>query len=167
MSNKDIFDISIGRRILNRELVANGDIPVYSANVQEPFGMIDRLLITDFKRNSILWGIDGDWMVNYIPKDSPFFPTDHCGVLRVDEKVVNPHFVMYMLEIAGKRAGFSRSYRASIDRIEGLTIPAVPFKEQNAIMKKVEAIEEHIRKEVTKMQGLEEKRSRVVTSFLE
>ena len=39
-------------------------------------------------------------MVNYIKKDQPFFPTDHCGVLRVDEKTLNPHFIMYMLEIA-------------------------------------------------------------------
>ena len=105
-------------------------------------------------------------MVNYIKKDQPFFPTDHCGVLRVDEKTLNPHFIMYMLEFAGRRAGFSRSYRASIDRIEGLTIPAVPLKEQNAIMKKVESIEEQIRKEEAKMRKLEEKRSKIVTDFL-
>ena len=83
--------------------------------------MINRLLITDFSKNSVLWGIDGDWMVNYIRKDHPFFPTDHCGVLRVNEKRLNPHFIMYMLELAGRRAGFSRTYRASIDRVEGLT----------------------------------------------
>ena len=128
--------------------------------------MIDRLLITDFSKNSVLWGIDGDWMVNYIKKDKPFFPTDHCGVLRVDEKALNPHFIMYMLEIAGRRAGFSRSYRASIDRIEGLTIPAVPLKEQNAIMMQVENIEEQIRKEEAKMRELDEKRSKIVADFL-
>lgn len=128
--------------------------------------MIDRLLITDFSKNSVLWGIDGDWMVNYIKKDQPFFPTDHCGVLRVDEKTLNPHFIMYMLEIAGRRAGFSRSYRASIDRIEGLSIPAVPLKEQNTIMKQVETIEEQIRKEEVKMRGLEEKRTKIVASYL-
>ena len=128
--------------------------------------MIDRLLITDFSKNSVLWGIDGDWMVNFIKKDRPFFPTDHCGVLRVDEKALNPHFVMYMLEIAGRRAGFSRSYRASIDRIEGLTIPAVPLKEQNAMMKKVEELEEKIQEEIDKMANLESKRQNIVSSFL-
>ena len=166
LSNHDLFEISIGRRILNRELVANGEIPVYSANVQEPFGMIDRLLISDFSKNSVLWGIDGDWMVNYIKKDTPFFPTDHCGVLRVDEDTLNPHFIMYMLEIAGRRAGFSRSYRASIDRIEGLTIPAVPLKEQNALMKKVEEIEGKIHEELAKMANLESKRRSIVESFI-
>ena len=128
--------------------------------------MIDRLLITDFSKNSVLWGIDGDWMVNYIKKDKPFFPTDHCGVMRVDEKVLNPHFVMYMLEIAGRRAGFSRSYRASIDRIEGLSIPAVPLKEQNVIMKQVEEIERKIDEELSKMANLESKRSDIVFSFI-
>ena len=124
--------------------------------------MIDRLLITDFSKNSVLWGIDGDWMVNYIKKNQPFFPTDHCGVLRVDEKALNPHFIMYMLEIAGRRAGFSRSYRASIDRIEGLTIPAVPLKEQNALMKKVEEIEGKINEEIRKAVKLGEKSVKIV-----
>lgn len=128
--------------------------------------MIDRLLITDFSKNSVLWGIDGDWMVNYIKKNTPFFPTDHCGVIRVDEKALNPHFVMYMLEIAGRRAGFSRSYRASIDRIEGLTIPAVPLKEQNSLMKQVEEIEDKIQKEIAKMASLETKRHEIVSSFI-
>ncbi|WP_287816192.1 hypothetical protein [Bacteroides sp.] len=38
------------------------DIPVYSANVKEAFGKIDKLLIKDFAKGSVLWGIDGDWI---------------------------------------------------------------------------------------------------------
>lgn len=128
--------------------------------------MIDRLLITDFSKNSILWGIDGDWMVNYIEKDTPFFPTDHCGVIRVNENALNPHFIMYMLEIAGRRAGFSRSFRASIDRIEGLTIPAVPLKVQNSLMKRVEEIEKKIHEEILRISNLESKRHAIVMSFI-
>ncbi len=161
-----MFDISIGRRVLNRELVASGDVPVYSANVQTPFGRIDHLLITDFKRDSVLWGIDGDWMVNYIKKNIPFYPTDHCGVLRVDESAVNPHFVMYMLESAGKRAGFSRSFRASIDRVEGLSIPAIPLKDQNEIMKQVEVFENRINEEMGKMASLESRRASIVKASI-
>lgn len=161
-----MFEISIGRRVLNSELRIDGDIPVYSANVQDPLGMIDRLLITDFGKDSILWGIDGDWMVNYIKKDNPFYPTDHCGVIRVDEKILNPHFVMYMLEVAGRNAGFNRSYRASIDRIESLIIPVVPIDEQNLIMQKVEKLEEKINEEIAKMQGLMSRRRDIVNSYL-
>lgn len=166
LSDKKLFDISIGRRVLNRELVASGDVPVYSANVQTPFGRIDHLLITDFKRDSVLWGIDGDWMVNYIKKNIPFYPTDHCGVLRVDESAVNPHFVMYMLESAGKRAGFSRSFRASIDRVEGLSIPAIPLKDQNEIMKQVEVFENRINEEMGKMASLESRRASIVKASI-
>lgn len=105
-------------------------------------------------------------MVNYIKKNQPFFPTDHCGVIRVNEELLNPHFVMYMLEISGQRAGFSRSYRASIDRIEGLSIPAVPLKEQNAIMKIVEDYEERIRLEQKKMADIEAMRCDIVKSYI-
>ena len=37
----------------------------------------------DYSRPSVIWGIDGDWMVNIIPAGVPFYPTDHCGVLRI------------------------------------------------------------------------------------
>lgn len=71
--------------MLDRELVANGTIPVYSANVKEVFGTIDKLLITSFTTPSVIWGIDGDWMVNYIQEGKEFYPTDHCGVLRIKD----------------------------------------------------------------------------------
>lgn len=105
-------------------------------------------------------------MVNYIKKDHPFFPTDHCGVIRVDEEKINPHFVMYMLEIAGRRAGFSRTYRASIDRIEGIAIPAVPLKEQNELISKAEEFERKIQEELAKMADLEVVRSKIVAELL-
>ena len=60
LSDKRVFDVSIGRRVLNTEVNPNFSIPVYSANVFEPFGMINKLLIEDFSQDSVLWGIDGD-----------------------------------------------------------------------------------------------------------
>lgn len=81
LSDKNIFDLSIGNRVVSDEIVENGSIPIYSANVFEEFGRIDKQNITDFSVPSILWGIDGDWMVNIIPANKPFYPTDHCGVL--------------------------------------------------------------------------------------
>ena len=52
LSDTDKFETSIGKRILNKQLVADGSVPVYSANVIEPFGYIDELLITDFSVRS-------------------------------------------------------------------------------------------------------------------
>ena len=83
LSDTDKFETSIGKRILNKQLVADGSVPVYSANVIEPFGYIDELLITDFSVPSVLWGIDGDWMTNYMPENIEFYPTDHCGFIRL------------------------------------------------------------------------------------
>ena len=58
-------------------------------------------------------------MTNYIPEGTEFYPTDHCGVLRSKTLEVNPRYLVYILESEGKKMGFSRSYRASIDRIQG------------------------------------------------
>lgn len=71
LADKNFFDLSIGNRVLSDEVVENGSIPIYSANVFEEFGRIDKQNITDFSVPSILWGIDGDWMVNIMPADKP------------------------------------------------------------------------------------------------
>ncbi len=97
LSDENIFQVSIGKRVLKNEFVENGKIPVYSANVIEPFGNIDKLLIEDFSKPSVLWGIDGDWMVNHLPKDYPFYPTDHCGVLRVKDNSINEKYLAFIL----------------------------------------------------------------------
>lgn len=165
LDNK-IFTISIGKRVLSNEMNSAYKIPVYSANVKEPFGKIDKLLIEDFTRGSVLWGIDGDWMVNYIPAGVPFYPTDHCGVLRVDETKMNPHFVMFMLEIAGCQASFNRSNRASIDRIKSLTIPNVPLETQNKVMAEVEEYESIILEATSKMSGFAEQKKQILKKYI-
>ena len=65
LADKNFFDLSIGNRVLSDEVVENGSIPIYSANVFEEFGRIDKQNITDFSVPSILWGIDGDWIPYY------------------------------------------------------------------------------------------------------
>ena len=120
LSDTEKFSVAIGKRVLDKELASNGTIPVYSANVAAPVGFIDKLLITDFSAPSVLWGIDGDWMTSYLPSDMPFYPTDHCGVLRCKNSEVNPRYLAHILEVEGRKMGFSRSYRASIDRVHGI-----------------------------------------------
>ena len=167
MLDNQVFAISIGKRVLSNEMNDAYDIPVYSANVKEPFGMIDKLLIDDFSRGSVLWGIDGDWMVNYIPAGIKFYPTDHCGVLRVDETKMNPHFVMFMLDAAGKQAAFNRSNRASIDRIKSLSIPNVPLEIQNKVMAEVEEYEAIIAEAQAKMSKCAEQKKEILKKHIE
>ena len=127
LSDNAYFELSIGKRILNSEMSDAFDVPVYSANVFVPFGYINKLLIKDFSRPSVIWGIDGDWMVNCIPEKQQFYPTDHCGVLHCKTDDINPFFLSYILEIIGKSYGFKRELRASIERIKSLSVK-IPSK---------------------------------------
>lgn len=129
----DCFSVSIGRRVLAKDVTAEGTYPVYSANVKEVFGYTDRLLFTDFEVASTLWGIDGDWMTSFVPANEPFCPTDHCGVLRVNCNFVDPYYLSIVLESVGQHHGFSRSYRASCDRIKDVKIPIPPMDIQTHI----------------------------------
>jgi type I restriction enzyme M protein len=144
LSDANSFSVSIGKRIIARDLAPKGNIPVYSANVFEPFGNMDKLLVEDFTIPSVLWGIDGDWMVNYMPENKPFYPTDHCGVLRVLNKNILPKYVAWVLNKEGINIGFSRQLRASIDRITGISIKIPPIALQQKIVSEIETVEKQI-----------------------
>ncbi len=145
LGDDDLFHVSIGQRVLKSQLIPDGKYPVYSANVFEAFGRTNDLLMTDFDTMSVTWGIDGDWMVNTIPENTPFYPTDHCGVLRVRQPdVVHERYLAYALLMEGKRIGFSRSKRASSDRIKGIKIPLPSYKEQTQIIAEIEKAEAQI-----------------------
>lgn len=158
----DDFDISIGKRVLSNEFVEDGDIPVYSANVTTPFGRINKLLITDFSKDSVLWGIDGDWMTNIIRKDNPFYPTDHCGVIRVNSSDIEPYYLSMILEIVGKTYSFSRTNRASIERIKGVQIPLPAIDIQQQIVSECEKIDEEYN---TSRMTIEEYKKKIAEVF--
>lgn len=147
LSDKSVFDLSIGNRVVSDEVVENGSIPIYSANVFEEFGRTDKQNITDFSMPSILWGIDGDWMVNIIPENQPFYPTDHCGVLRIKTKDIVPKYMAETLQVEGEFEGFSRSNRASTQRISNLIIQIPSATEQQRIVDEIEAIDNKISNE--------------------
>lgn len=154
LSNR-IFSTGIGDRVIIDELPENGSVPVYSANVTSPVGNIDKLKITDFSTDSILWGIDGDWMVNIIPKNVEFYPTDHCGVLRVFSDEIKTKFLALALEAEGIYEGFSRNKRASTQRIKNLNI-LVPSKDiQEQIIIEFDSVEQAIRVEQEKADVLD------------
>ena len=139
-----IFEVCIGQRILNKELVSSGTVPVYSANVHEPFGYVNDSILKDFSRASVLWGIDGDWMTNYIPENVAFNPTDHCGVIRVLLDDISAKYLSFVLHEAGKEMRFSRTLRASTDRIKGITIELPSIQIQNEVIAKIEKFERQI-----------------------
>lgn len=120
--NKKIFETGIGRRVLKSELTEGKGINIYSANVCSVFGKIDKELLSDYSRPSILWGIDGDWMVNIIEANKKFYPTDHCGYIRILCDDIMPEYLALALKVEGYLEKFSRANRASTDRIRRITI---------------------------------------------
>jgi len=166
LSDETIFQVSIGKRVLKNEFVESGKIPVYSANVIEPFGNIDKLLIEDFSKPSVLWGIDGDWMVNHLPKDYPFYPTDHCGVLRVKDNSINEKYLAFILEKEGKAFEFSRTKRASIDRIQGIKIAVPPIAEQQKIVSEIEKIEQKISTLQKEIEEIPKQKEEILKNYL-
>ena len=124
LANVELFDIFIGKRVLKSQITSDTSAtPVYSANVLSPFGYTSNAFIQDFSCASVLWGIDGDWMVNLVPANAPFFPTDHCGVVRVKAGAdIHPRYLAMALEQEGRRVRFSRSNRAKTEAIRSLKL---------------------------------------------
>ena len=135
LSDVKCFEYPKGERVTKDMVMATGKVPVFSANVRNPFGYLDTSVLSDFTRPSILWGIDGDWMVNYIEAGTPFHPTDHCGVLRIKTDQIDPEYFAMALEQAGKRKGFSRSRRAAYERLKRLTLRLPNIDRQREIRK--------------------------------
>ena len=150
--NGSDFSLSIGDRVLSSEIEEDGAYPVYSANVFEPFGRTNKRNLDDFSKPSIIWGIDGDWMVNYIPADQPFYPTDHCGVLRVNNNDIEPKYLAVALRVEGEYEKFSRSNRASIQRIKNLTVQVPPLDVQRQIVAEFAALDGEIAEQDAIMQ---------------
>lgn len=167
LSDKNIFDLSIGKRVLNKQLKQNGNIPVYSANVFKPFGYIDKLLFEDFNKSSVIWGIDGDWMVNSIDKNILFYPTDHCGILRLKkENIFIEKYVAYALQQAGIEYGFSRNKRASIDRIETIKIPIPDYSVQKDIIAEIIPLEKEVEKLQKEIEEIPTKKQAILDKYL-
>lgn len=78
---------------------------------------------------------DGDWMTAFLKKGIEFYPTDHCGVIRVLDPEVDPYYLSMILDIIGRQYGFSRSYRASTERVAAVRIPLPPKEVQETVVK--------------------------------
>lgn len=163
-----LFDVFIGKRVLEKDVNhENRGIPVFSANVFEAFGYIESYLIKDFSVPSVIWGIDGDWMVRFLPANQPFYPTDHCGVIRIRENnLIHARYLAWILKREGSSAGFSRHYRASIDRIKGLSIQVPSFSEQESVCNQVKDLEESLNKERSVIAAAPARRQAVLKKYL-
>lgn len=169
LSDSDNFYISIGKRVLSnetQEMYSPDLTPVYSANVLKPFGYINQEFFTNFDIASVMWGIDGDWMVNYLPPNQPFFPTDHCGVIRVQTDQVNPKYLAKLLNEAGEKERFSRHHRASTERVKNLTLSFPDIDIQNQVCEDIDRIEAEISQAQAIIDTSAEQKHAIIKSYL-
>ena len=101
-----------------------------------------------------------------MPENMAFYPTDHCGVLRCKTSEVHPRYLVHILEVEGKKIGFSRAYRASIDRVRGISFFVPDIALQNEAMEKVFDFEKAIRDAEQKLNALNTKRAEIIQKFL-
>lgn len=78
----------------------------------------------------------------------------------------NPRYMARILEEKGGKMGFSRSYRASIDRVESISFSFPDIELQNKAMEEVLQLEKQIKDAEETLMALGEKRSEIVQKYL-
>ena len=133
LSDKKLFDLSIGKRVVKRDFhKMSGEFPIYSANVHEPIGYHDSSNIDDFDYNYVIWGIDGNFEFNSIPKGTKFRYTDHCGAIKILDDHILPEYLMIQLEQAKVKYGFDRGLRSSLKNMNVIEIQ-IPYDKDGYI----------------------------------
>ena len=99
-----------------------------------------------------------------MPADKPFYPTDHCGVLRIKTDDILPKYMALALQVEGEFERFSRSNRASTQRIANLIIQVPSVPEQQKIVDEIEAIDKGIADEQA---TISEQSAKVKSKFVE
>lgn len=132
LADTDYFSLFIGKRLVKKDLIkVQGTIPIYSANVRAPISYHHTSNITDFKNNFVIWGIDGDFDFNFIPKETPFVSTDHCGTIRILSDDILPEYLMLLLEYKKHEYGFDRGLRASLKNMQQVVIEVLLNEQGN------------------------------------
>lgn len=126
LSDSKFFRLSIGRRVLKRELFFNRNpnhkIPLFSANVNKEFGFVEKPNLAEFDHNSIIWGIDGNFELRVMPKGKEYAITDHCGSIEILNDQISPDFLNLLLDRKKYELGFDRSLRASLKNVKQIII---------------------------------------------
>lgn len=152
LNDQKYFELSIGKRVLKRQVFqSKGKVPVYSANVFKPFGFIEtpNESVSTFEDDYILWGIDGNFEFNTMPKGVEFATTDHCGTIRILDNNIVPEYVVYQLELKRHEYGFDRTLRASLKNMRNIVV-TIPIncngdfdrEQQEVLVKKYNFIRE-------------------------
>ena len=132
LADSSLFVLSLGKRLLKKDFFnAKGNIPVFSANVFEPFVYNDVSNISDFTKAYVLWGIDGSFSFNVMEPGVLFATTDHCGSIKILDDTIDPYYLAYMMEETRHKYGFDRGLRASLTNMKSFIVD-IPIKEDGS-----------------------------------
>lgn len=132
LGDVELFDLHIGKRVLKKDLAVSTTgnlVPVFSANVIEPFGYVIDENCYESQYNSVLWGIDGNFNFNVMPKGRKYITTDHCGVIDILTENIIPDYLLFALYEEKRNNDFDRSFRASLTNIEKFQVRVPVCKE--------------------------------------
>jgi len=157
LNDTSAFKIFIGKRVLRNQVSKDGSLtPVFSANVFQPMGYVDKGNLSDFSYPSILWGIDGNFEFNLLPVGQEFASTDHCGVIQILNDSLVPEYILYALTHKRNEESFDRGFRASISNMKKFAIK-VPISEDGKFDMKIQKeIAGRFTTEIEKRKTLEE-----------
>jgi len=123
LGDEELFGTFIGKRVVKKEVFrSTGEIPLYSANVFQPFGYVEESNIGDFNHDYVLWGIDGNFEFNARHKGEAFATTDHCGAIEILSDDIVPEYLVHQLEVTRYQYGFDRTLRASLANIRTIAV---------------------------------------------
>jgi type I restriction enzyme M protein len=127
LSDKTLFKMSIGKRVLHKDLfyMVGGPVPLYSANVErgKEHGWIHESNLADFDNPSLLWSIDSDFNMTIRMPGEVFATTDHCGRLELLAVGLDPEYCRAAITYGfATTFGFDRVLRPSLGRMKDVTI---------------------------------------------
>jgi len=133
LGDQQLFNLAIGERVLKTDLFLQRDnpkakIPLFSANVNLPFGNLEKSNIKSFVHPFVLWGIDGDFEFSCKEVGEVFATTDHCGTIEILNQKILPQFLAAMLIQKKHEYGFDRGLRASLKNMKTISV-SIPVRD--------------------------------------
>jgi type I restriction-modification system DNA methylase subunit len=166
LGDEKLFKLFIGDRMLKKDLhLGKGSIPLYSANVKEPFGLVEKTHIKDFSHPSVIWSIDGNFEFGLIPANQSFSTTDHCGTIQILNKNILPEFLLYALNVRRVEESFDRSFRASLANMRQFKIKVPVNKKGDFDLDKQQELAEKFVSLQEKKTALQKLKTELDTSF--
>ena len=86
--------------------------------------------------------------------------------MRIKTDILLPRIAAIALQLEGEKRGFKRSYRASLDRIESISIKVPDINKQKNADVQISTIENEITEVKSKIELLESKRMALINDSL-